>query len=504
MAEFPEQLHAKLKSCRTLPSVPGVVIQILDLCERDEVGVPEIARVLSRDPALTTKLLKVANSAYYGVRSEVSTVSRAISILGINATLSLALSFSFVRNLRKSGKTGFDHRLYWRRSVISSAAARAIAGGTRDGNRDEMFLAGLLQDIGMLVLSEAIPALYDPLAAASGRCHEKLVELEREALGIDHAAVGAWFLERWNLPERLRIAVEASHDPEKADGTEEAAFCRSVALAGRVAEIWTNPDTASAAGVALKEAGYFLEMPVEKLDGLLGEVAVSLPEITSILEVDIGGDDIVQRLLDQAREALVVLNLRAQQQMRDIQDLAQRDGLTSLHNRAYLEDLLPQYFGIAVRTGLPLSILFLDLDHFKVVNDTYGHQVGDRVLVSVAQVLRSAVRAADIVARYGGEEFVCLLPNTGESGARLLAERLRAGVEASPHRLDDGREIAVTLSAGCATFSSENPFNNVFHLLRIADRCLYAAKYAGRNCVVTPDRLPEIPMEGSHAYVHSI
>jgi diguanylate cyclase (GGDEF)-like protein len=487
--EIPESLQQRLKACRTLPSVPTVVVEILDLCEEEDVGVSEIAKVLARDPALSAKVLKVSNSAFYGVRSQVTTVDRAISILGINATLSLALSFSFVGALRRAGN-GFDHHSYWRRSVITATAAKALSEWTTM-KKDELFLAGLLQDLGMLVLNEVVPEEYGAIVKSSGLSHNILVELEREALGTDHAAVGAWMLERWNLPENLKLSVAASHHPELADGSADEKSVRASMLASHIAEIWASPETATATGDARNASIELLDMPAEKFDLVLGEIAAQLPEVTSNLDIDLGGEEMVTRLLDQAREALVILNLQAQRQVRQMQDLAQTDGLTSLFNRAYLEDILPQYFETCMRANRPLSVLFLDIDFFKKINDTYGHQAGDCILISIARILKSTMRTSDIAARYGGEEFVCLLPNTDDQAAKMVGERLRSAIAASPHKVENNLEIGVRASVGCSTLSADSVFQNPSELLELADQCLYAAKRTGRNKVVTPEMLQQ-------------
>jgi len=192
----------------------------------------------------------------------------------------------------------------------------------------------------------------------------------------------------------------------------------------------------------------------------------------------------VNQLLDQAREALVTLSMQAQKQVQEIRDLSRQDRLTSVYNRSYLEDVLPIQFETASRSGQPLSVLFIDIDYFKKVNDTYGHEMGDTVLVSIAGIIRAVVRASDIIARYGGEEFVCLLPNTGAQEAELVGEQLLATVASSPQSTDNNKEIRVTVSVGCATYSRLHSFNDPKQLLSAADRCLYAAKAGGRNRLV--------------------
>jgi diguanylate cyclase (GGDEF)-like protein len=490
MHDLPVDLQIRLKACRTLPSVPAVVLEVLDLCQDEDVGVPKVARVLARDPALSAKVLKVANSAWYGVRSQVTTLDRALALLGINATLSLALSFSFVRSLRKDGKAHFDHPGYWRRSAIAAVASRVIGGSVSDLSGDELFLAGLLQDLGMLALNEAVPELYGPIVGSAKQDHVILAEIERQELGADHAAVGAWILGRWNLPVNLRSAIAGSHDPESITDPKVKPLGRTIAVASSVAEIWTNPKTGAATASARNAALSLLGMTPEKFENILADIASKLPEATSNLDIDIGGEETVNKLLDEAREALVVLNLQVQAQARELQHRSQVDRLTSLYNRAYLDEILPHYFDVSKRMEQPLSVVFIDLDHFKRVNDSYGHQAGDRVLIGVAKTLRSALRNPDIVVRYGGEEFLVVLPNTGDEGALLVGERLRAAVSKKRFTISDILEVGVTISVGVATMSDRRIFPTEKELIDTADKCLYVAKSAGRNKVITMNSPP--------------
>jgi diguanylate cyclase (GGDEF)-like protein len=490
MVDLPHSLEHQLKLCRTLPSVPTVVIEVLDLCEKEDISISEIATVLARDPALTAKVLRIANSAFYGVRSQVTTVNRAISIMGINATLSLALSFSFVDNLSKSSRRGFDHIAYWRRSGITAAAARSLVQWTDGMSREELFLAGLLQDIGMLVLNEALHETYGDLIASANRQHLRLIELETASLGTDHGAVGAWMLRRWKLPKKLIHSLAASHNHHLMEEFPKADYLKVLALASHIAEIWCDPETAKATGNARQWASRMLQMSNEQFDRVLGSIASALPEITRDLDIDVGGEEQANKLLNQAREALVIISLQAQRQVHYMRNLAETDSLTSLYNRGYLESILPQFFEEARHTNQPLSVIFADIDHFKQINDSFGHQLGDSILVSVARILKSAMRTTDIAARYGGEEFVCLLPNTPEEDTQMVAERLRNAISLARHKGENNQEIKVTISFGCATFSSEDNFGSPVEFLEAADRCLYVAKRTGRNRVVSAKSLP--------------
>lgn len=159
-------------------------------------------------------------------------------------------------------------------------------------------------------------------------------------------------------------------------------------------------------------------------------------------------------------------------------EAAQRDPLTGVNNRAALHTTMAREIGLAHRHGSPLSLLAMDIDHFKRVNDTYGHAVGDCVIKAVAAAAQAGIRSSDIVFRYGGEEFLILLSNTSSEGAMLLAERLRRRI-AETDIICDGRHISTTVSVGIGCLQ---PADTADTLFARADRALYDAKAAGRNC----------------------
>jgi len=158
---------------------------------------------------------------------------------------------------------------------------------------------------------------------------------------------------------------------------------------------------------------------------------------------------------------------------------AHTDPLTQVGNRAALLSSLPREIEGARRYGQPFALIFLDIDHFKSINDTYGHDAGDAVLRSVAQNIKETVRSSDGVYRFGGEEFVIMFSNVGQGGAENLAERLRQAVAAQAHRIE-GEALRVTVSLGVAML---NPGESPSALMNRADQAMYKAKRSGRNRV---------------------
>ena len=166
--------------------------------------------------------------------------------------------------------------------------------------------------------------------------------------------------------------------------------------------------------------------------------------------------------------------------------LATEDPLTRLLNRRGLEDALHISLANASRHDLPTAAIAVDIDHFKQVNDSFGHDVGDRVIRQVADFLERMSRGSDVVARTGGEEYLLVLPNTGLDAARVLAERIRAAIGDHPLLVDNQR-IPVTVSLGIASAGGEVDLDT---LSQEADRALYLAKRGGRNRVASVESKP--------------
>ncbi|SCY01770.1 PleD family two-component system response regulator [Rhizobium sp. NFACC06-2] len=192
-------------------------------------------------------------------------------------------------------------------------------------------------------------------------------------------------------------------------------------------------------------------------------------------------NELVARSLTQIRRKRYNEHLRLN--LQHTMELAIVDGLTGLNNRRYLDNHLKILFDRAAVRGRPISVCMTDIDRFKLVNDTYGHDVGDEVLREFAARIRSTVRGADLACRYGGEEFVVVMPDTPMELAASVAERLRSIVEDKPFYVRSiDRELNITASLGIAT--SSGAFGAPDEILKQADKALYEAKHAGRNRVV--------------------
>jgi HD-like signal output (HDOD) protein len=347
-------VREKLARCADLPSMPAVAIEILDLCQRDEPNMAEIAKLISSDPALSAKMLRLANSPMYGLMSEVRTISHAVCILGLAAVRPLALSFSLVKGLQAKDKKALTW--FWKRSLLSAVAARELSQAIGYRLGEEAFMGALLQDIGVLALGQlAIPG-YEALAK-DGALHVVLAEGEREIFGEDHAEIGAWLAARWRLPGALCAAIRFSHAPDHMPANldpDTEILVRLVAVSGEVADVWIEQDPALAVQALRQSSTAFLSIDEHKLESALQRVAERAKEVATFFDVDLGSQEELSAILEQAKEALLVMAITANRQVSDAQQAigsleaktksleqeASRDGLTGLYNRSFFDQAL--------------------------------------------------------------------------------------------------------------------------------------------------------------------
>ena len=172
-----------------------------------------------------------------------------------------------------------------------------------------------------------------------------------------------------------------------------------------------------------------------------------------------------------------------------LRNMAVKDGLTRIYNKRYFNEALEKEFDYNRRNGVGLGVVLFDIDHFKQVNDTWGHPAGDFVLKNMAQMIESVARGYDVFARYGGEEFAFLLRGTTLESAIMLAERIREAVAAQVFAYDTA-ELRVTISLGVTWWGGDDRYTSSHELIEAVDKLLYEAKDSGRNRVVH-DALPE-------------
>lgn len=639
----------------TLPSPTGVGLEILRQTSTDDYCISELARTLQADPALTGRIIKLANSSGSAGFDPSSNVEEAALRLGVRTVRNLALGFSLVSGNRSGSCEPFDYEAYWSRALASGLAASGIAERTGVAHPADAFTCALLAGIGELSLASVHPEAFGKILLDESIVGiEARVAAEREAFDTDHCELAIALLLDWKLPESFAFAVGAygyttpleeapsvaadklrrvlaaadcigracsEYGPEDLDrwirewpeidvhrellGLDPSGLLEVLAGVGSDWPEWGNLLQISTRGLpsfeeiaeqahgqaepeaeavrdpddsrdsnesdparegrpmprnglrilAVDDAPVSLRLLVHHLtqDGHTviqardGREALALamsdppqlvvsdwmmPEMDGVAlckalrrtsvgrgmyvliltaredeeriveAFDAGADDYVVKpfnpkiLLARVRAGQRMIELREQVEFdrrdrakklaemgvlnRKLRAAAYTDPLTELPNRRYAMKRIDQDLSNAQRSGGAMSVMMLDIDHFKRVNDEHGHDVGDFVLRETANTLRRTCRRGDVVCRLGGEEFLVICPASDLEAAATSAERIRAAVEANLMTMGTF-DRNVTVSIGVAQVRAE--VDTVDALIKESDLLVYEAKESGRNRV---------------------
>lgn len=624
---FFEQFE-ELKSTGKLPTPSGVGLRILMLTRSEECSLDEVSRTLQADPALTGRVLKLANSALAGGVKPATEVREAAVRLGLRTVCNVALGFSLIAANRGGRCPAFDYDGYWSWSLANALAAQRLSRELRSGLPGEAFTLGLLARIGRLALASVHPGEYTSVLTRLRQDRSlDLLALERDAFCIQHRQVGAAIAEDWGLPQvfcEVALHVEG-RIPETLDWPESRSYLRILAASARIADVMNGKDESASLWPAAREAMVELGFAPERVQALYDSIGdewkdwgqilqvpanltlraaevearscalqakpeaprpsaslrilvvdddpTSLRIVRSLLEraghqvatarngnealaaalkdppqmvvtdwmmPEIDGVELCKRLrstvagrdlyililtgqneeeriveafeagvddhlakpvnskllLARIRPGIRVIQLqeRLQGEVHEKEEanarlaIAKRrfeiasitDALTELPNRRYAMRRLEKEWATSERSGLPLSLILLDIDHFKSVNDTHGHDVGDQVLRATARAVNRVLRTSDTCTRMGGEEFLVICPGTPLEGASQLAERIRAAVESNHIEVPGFTRGHVTISLGIAS-NEGGGLESVEALLKASDEAVYDAKRGGRN-----------------------
>jgi len=488
-----QELIDRLNASGKLPTPPGVVLKILDLTSNADTTVGELTDVIALDPGLSAKILRFVNSPMSGMSREVTSLRQAVAAMGTRGVKMMALSFSLVSSSKGNKCVGYDAEHFSVHAAACAAAAKVLAGITKATNAQDAFSAGLLCQLGRSILASSLPKEYAAIISRADRIPADLPPLERAALGESYATVGGAVLSSWKLPASLCAAVSQFRDPPASD---VPALANVLSLAEKAAD-FVCPDRADRhadPGEYLEYARETFQLPAESALHALSLIAAEVDGIRRVLEVPKSTlrapEDIESEVRERIAELSLAMHLDNQNMAIHQEELMRRattDALTGVGNRAAFDARLELELERALRESGPLTLLMMDVDHFKKFNDTFGHQVGDHVLQAVARALDDSVRKVDFVARYGGEEFAVIAPMTSADQAMQLAERLRKSVAAASVPSDKGA-LSVTVSIGVAVLHDVNePPKDAPRLVKTADELLYKAKLNGRNRVELAD-----------------
>lgn len=503
-----EELIEQVLTSDELPTLPIVASKLITLTSQEETTLTDIASLVSKDISLSSKVLKVSNSAFYSFPQQIGSINQAVSILGTNAVRSLVLSFSFLSIKGGKKSSYFNFEKFWERALASAVASKLILEKVKGADTEEIFISGLLQNLGELVLIRTFPEEYEKVLASTASQMLDSIDVEETVFEANHCDIGYAVAKSWGFPEVLLQPILHHHAPEGYTGGDKKIelTTKAVYLSDILINILFSDKPEEYHKQFKKQAKSLLALRPEDVENILDDVHLQVEQAGEYFGLKIKNTKSVQEILQEANIRLGLLNLdydqinkqliattvelqnltrELEEKNRVLDNLAHIDGLTNVYNHRYLQNTLDEEINRTIRNEGILSIVLADIDFFKKFNDTYGHQTGDFILIEFCRILKDNLRQYDTLARYGGEEFAIVLPETTNEDALAVSEKLRAAIEAT--HFDDGRETyRVTSSFGVATAKPaiEDTFNkNIF--IERADKALYDAKAQGRNQVAS-------------------
>jgi len=506
----PLSLEAILSSER-LPSLPEVAARVVEIARDPEPDFERLIDAIRMDPAIAGRILKTANSALLGMRTRAASIEQAVPRLGTTMVRTLVLSFCLAEYQNRNSlnlRPYYQH--IWRASLTQAAVAESLAerqGGKVDSAN--WFLAGLMQDVGRLALlhtcrEEYVEQVLEP--------EDERTQLRREQdwLGFTHVDVSTELCRRWNLDTSIMDSIGVHH--AAAHRVVPLKFVSSTSLSAALI-------TASLAAEYLEDVSHDLSCSREQIERLLMQVFALRPndvfrlladvdsrvgELSATFGIDVGRSPSLESILADAQGLLGQIAMASQLRLvnahtnivraekvrmqmeaeaEQLREAQWRDHLTGAFNRAWLEQSLPSVIAQAQLHQVPVGLLFVDLDHFKGLNDTAGHQAGDVVLRKAAAILRESVRMTDSVARYGGDEFIVVLKDVNSDMLTLISDQIRSRMRSS---LSSGEgKGAITCSVGAAWYVPEAGLSTRPDvLIKAADKAMYNAKRQGGDQMV--------------------
>ena len=475
----------------SLPTLPTVACKLISISSNEEVGMKDIANLLSKDTALSAKVLKIANSAFYDFPCKISTIQQAVSRLGMNAIKNLVFSFSFLSVKAKNKKAVFNYENFWEQSLSNAVAAKLIMAEIVKSDWDEIFVAGLLQNIGELIIAISLPQQYEQVLLETFKSGKSTFELEQQIIGADHAYIGYAVTKKWGFPTVLLTPIQYHHCPEgyKGDDKKLKLAVDVIYLSGIITSILYSNNPQKYHQKFLSEAKTILNFDDKSIDKILELVVSETTQTANLFSLHMENSKSIEEILQEANAALSAINLAYDQKNRELEEkskhlekLAHLDSLTEVYNHGYFQSFLEKEINLATRTNATLSLILADADSFKSFNDKYGHQTGDFILKELCKLMKKSLRDYDMIARYGGEEFAIVLVDTTGQEAQLVAEKLRESV-AMHAFIDNDKKYTVTVSFGVAEIKPavDNFTKNDF--ISFADKALFVSKKEGGNRV---------------------
>jgi len=514
----------------SLYSLPAVAVEVLDLTAQPRVDARALKACVERDPALTSKLLRVVNSAMFGLTREVCDLNQALALLGVKPLKLLALGFSLPKGLF-SGIEARALERYWQSTLLKAVAARELCQVFWKGAGDEAFIVGLLQDIGILVLVQELGDSYLNFLHSVQHQGADLLSMERETLGFDHVQLSARLLDHWNLPTQIVEAVAAPHDREQLAHREadESPLPQILHLATLIASVIVDGQQHRMSDL-LKTADRYRALTVDQIDKLLDQMQERVVLMANVFAVRLELQESYREILARAHAQMAQVAVDALPDLvaphERCAGVAERQALSQAIDR-FAQGLRPvarpaasvpqpgagrrrAVGGAAGRVGggydpglvgrlraaitacrarqHELSLVLLEINDQAQLLVVQGPAAWSHITAAVADGISALCDAPYDCVQAGDTRFALVMPDCDRQQAVTIARTL---VDHLPDwLLDQVRcSVPITTTAGVATLAAPTRSSQPEDLIDAADRCLFAAQSSGGRVVKSIDVL---------------
>lgn len=467
-------------------------LQIVQEARNDELSLQEFTLLAQSDAPFARRVLSYVSNPVLGPGEHVRDLHQASRLLGLGWLRSLAYSL-LITHFAPEAR---DAESLLANCLRRAIAARELARKTQSSEPSICFTLGLFLDSGLLI--SAREDIKMAIAIGKSPADYRLIRENAAGFGM-HPDIGAAVAKDHGFDEEFIGGILQHHSIT----CPTTPLARIAWVAERIAAVFEGGYYAAARSAA-KDALAFVGREAKELDDFLELIPQGVVELASVFERYVGPQLEIEALRAQAEEGIAAITeqyeelvasfeslVRTKQRLElELHNASERlekletiDSLTGISNRRGLQIALERDLIRADRAAADLSILLIDIDHFRWVNETFGRSTGDSVLALLGRVLRETLRNGDVAGRYGGEEFLAILPNTEPTGALVVAERIRTAFAKNPIDGPKG-PIVVSFSIGVSHESGPGCRTAFYRVLRRAAQALHSAKHAGRDRVI--------------------
>lgn len=470
-----------------LPSLPEVAVRLLQIADEDQPDYLQIAQIIRTDPAISGKILKVTNSALFAFRQKTESIEEALPKLGLNMIRIIILGFHLADFKADGPELKESFRKHWRSSLTQGVFAELMAEKLEYKNPEVYFLAALLQDIGILAMISRVPRNY--LDNVLKRVDfPEVVSAEKSFFGFSHVDVSMAILRHWGIENSFEVGIKHHHDrivpaiktnhPNIIPILQAASRGAQMMFADRSSDLPLKQAVSQWAGFV----NFRLGLNFRQCESIIDEISSGVNKYCALFNFDIGEGVCPERVVKQAKDRLhrIAFELleKSVLEKTNRNDSLYKDSLSGLHNRRFLDERLPDLIADNMRRKNAIGLIFMDVDKFKSINDTFGHAVGDQAIEAVASWITQSIRSQDIAIRLGGDEFVIIIQEVSAAAFAAIISRMMAGPPALKNEHEDPWPIK--LSLGCIHVMPPKAGTiDTNHLLDQADQLMYRAKTQG-------------------------